>query len=145
MFEYFYFILGILNNILLISIFLIVKFSEMSKLRVIGIVYMFLSVPAIFGIFIALQQDKPVQYVVFLFIFIAFLILEGIYDYILKIPFRKNWKLLIPFLILYWSMNYGFVVMVWKNSVVQGGIMLGLFIIQLIANIISHTKKRIAN
>jgi len=60
----------------------------------------------------------------------------------LKVPFRKNWKLLVPFLILYWSMNYGFIVMSWKNSALQGGIILGLFVLQLSANLLSHTKKR---
>lgn len=140
MFEIYYFILGIINNILLTSIFLIVKFAKMPKLKEVGIAYLSLAVPAVFGIFIALQQNKPIQYVIFLCIFIAFLIIEGVYDFVLKIEFRKNWKQLVPFLALYWSMNYGFCVMTWKNSVVQGSIILGLFITQLIANLLSHTK-----
>ncbi len=142
MYETYYFILGIINNLFLISIFIMVKFSKMSKFKVLGIAYLLLVFPSIYGIIVALQQHKPVQYVIFLSIFIAFLILEGIYDYILKVPFRKNWKLLVPYLTLYWSMNYGFIVMAWKNSLVQGYILLGLFALQLTANLISHTKKR---
>lgn len=145
MFENYYFVLGIVNNLFLISIFLTVKFFKLSKLKIIGIAYLLLIVPAIYGVLIAQQDEKPVQYSIFLGIFIAFLILEGLYDFVLKVSFRdnmrKNWKLLTPYLMLYWSMNYGFIIMPWKYSVVQGGIMLSLFIVQLISNMISHTKK----
>lgn len=144
MFENFYFILGIMNNVFLISVFLSVKLSQTSKLKGVGIAYLSLAVPSIYGIFLAQQQHQAVQYSIFLCIFIAFLIIEGVYDYILKISFRKNWKLLTPYLALYWSMNYGFIVMAWKHSTVQGKIMLGLFIIQLITNLISHTKNKAA-
>jgi len=67
-----------------------------------------------------------------------YLALEWVYDYILKIPFRQNWKLLTPYLLLYYAMNYGFIVMVWKTSLTGGIIMLSLSIIQIIANIITH-------
>ena len=141
MFETYYFILGIINNLILISIFLSVRYSKMSKVRGLGIAYLILSIPAIYGIFMVQQLQKPVQYSIFLGIFVAFLLLEGIYDFILKVSFRNNWKLLVPYLPLYWSMNYGFIVMTWKTSTVQGSILLGLFIIQLIANLGSHKKK----
>lgn len=142
MFENCFFVLGIINNIFLISIFLLVKFSDMSKLRWLGFSYILLALPAAYGVVAAIVQGKPYQYIVFLVIYIAFLILEGVYEYILKLQFRKNWKLLVPYLILYWSMNYGFIVMAWKNSLIQGGVILGLFALQLTANIISHTKQK---
>ena len=142
MFENYYFILGVVNNIFLISIFLTVKFWGTSKVKVMGIAYLSLAAPSIYGVFIAQQLDMPAGYSIFLGIFTAFLLLEGLYEYVLKVPFRNNWKLLVPYLMLYWSMNYGFVVMSWENSVGQGRIMLGLFIVQLIANILSHTKKK---
>jgi hypothetical protein len=141
MFETWYFMLGILNNLFLISIFMIVRFSKISKLNPVGKAYLLLSVPAIYLIFEALKQEKPIQYVIFLMIFLAFLALDWLYDFALKVSFRKNWKLLLPYLILYWSMNYGFMVMAWKHSAVQGMVILGLFIMQLTTNILSHTKK----
>ena len=90
--------------------------------------------------FLVAQEQKAVQYSIFLGIFLAFLALEGLYDYILKIPFRENWKLLTPYLVLYYAMNYGFVVMVWKISLPRGLLMLGLFIIQIIINICTHSR-----
>jgi hypothetical protein len=55
-----------------------------------------------------------------------------------------GWKQLAPYVAFYISMNYGFVVMVWKyDSVIGGVIMLGLFVIQIIANIVSHPRSAV--
>ena len=140
MLEKLFFILGLVNNLFLIFIFLIRK-DRMVLLKRIGRVYLLLAIPAVYGIFLVSQEQKAVQYSIFLGIFLAFLALEGLYDHILKIPFRKNWKLLTPYLVLYYAMNYGFVVMVWKTSLPRGLIMLGLFIIQIIVNICTHPRK----
>ena len=142
MFETFYFLLGVVNSLLLISIFLLVRYAKAAQVAVAGKVYLALAIPAVIGIVLAQQQQKPTQYTIFLRIFLAFLMLEGIYDFVLKVSFREDWKLLTPYLMLYWSMYYGFIVMTWKHSKLQGGILLDLFIIQIIANIRSHTKEK---
>jgi len=59
-----------------------------------------------------------------------------------KIDFRSIWYLLIPYLILYYIVNYGIVVMIWAESSTWGIIMLVLWIIQLIVNGISHRKPK---
>ena len=140
MLEELFFILGFVNNLFLIFIFLVRK-DKMVLLKRIGWVYLLLAIPAVYGIFLVSQEQKAVQYSIFLGIFLAFLALEGLYDHILKIPFRKNWKLLTPYLVLYYAMNYGFVVMVWKTSLPRGLIILSLFIIQIIVNICTHHRK----
>lgn len=140
MLEELFFILGLVNNLFLIFIFLIRK-DKMVLLKRIGWVYLLLAIPAVYGIFLVSQEQKAVQYSIFLGIFLVFLALEGLYDHILKIPFRNNWKLLTPYLVLYYAMNYGFVVMVWETSLPRGLIMLGLFIIQIIVNICTHPRK----
>jgi hypothetical protein len=142
MLEPLFFAIGILNNIILIFIFLIRK-NHLALLRKVGWIYFLLAIPAVYGIFLAQQEQKDPRYTIFLVIFLAFLGIEALYDWILKIPFREemNWKIFAPYVALYISMNYGFVVMVWKYySVIGGIIMLGLFIIQLIANIVSHPR-----
>ena len=141
MLEEFFFILGIVNSIFLIFIFLIRK-NKLTLLQRIGWVYMLLAIPAVYGIILVVQEQQTVRYTIFLGIFLAFLLLEGLYDYVLKINFRenwrKNWKWVVPYLCLYYAMNYGFVVMPWKISLTWGLIMLGLFIIQIITNLRTH-------
>ena len=84
------------------------------------------------------------QYGIFLGISLTFIFFEWLLDYALKINFRENmkehWKWVVPYLALYYAMNYGFVVMPWKTSMTWGIVMLGLFIIQIIANFRTHPK-----
>ena len=114
MLELFFFILGLVNNVFLIFIFLIRK-NRLVILQRIGWIYLLLAIPAAYGIFLVQQEQKAIQYSIFLMIFLAFLLVEWLYDYVLKINFRenwrKNWKWVVPYLGLYYAMNYGFVVM----------------------------------
>jgi len=143
MLEVYFFILGLVNSVFLIFIFLIRK-NRSVILQRIGWVYLLLAIPAAYGIILVAQEQTTIRYSIFLGIFLAFLLLEWLYDYVLKINFRenwrKNWKWMVPYLSLYYAMNYGFVVMPWKISLVWGLIMLGLFIIQITANLKSHPK-----
>jgi hypothetical protein len=141
MLEEVFFVLGVINNLFLIFIFLIRDKSAL--LRKIGWTYFLLAIPALYGIFLVQQENKSIQYTAFLGIFLVFLITEGVYDYVLKIPFRDNlkkyWKQATLYLALYYAMNYGFILMTWKYySQVAGGILLVLFIIQIIVNLGTH-------
>jgi hypothetical protein len=143
MLEVFFFILGLVNSVFLIFIFLIRR-NRLALLQRIGWVYLLLAIPAAYGIILVVREQKTVRYGIFLGIFLVYLLLEWLFDYVFKINFRENWKQnwkwLVPYLGLYYAMNYGFVVMPWKTSLVWGLIMLGLFIIQIIANLRSHPK-----
>jgi hypothetical protein len=143
MLESFFFILGIVNSVFLILIFLIRK-NRLALLQRIGQVYLLLAIPAAYGIFLVAYEEKTVRYTIFLGIFLAYLMLEWLFDFVLKVNFRenlkKNWKFTVPYLIFYYSSNYGFIVMPWKTSLAWGFIMLCLFIIQIFANLRSHTK-----
>jgi len=121
MLELLFFVLGLVNSIFLIFIFLIRR-NRLALLRRIGWVYLLLSIPAAYGIVLVVQEQKTVRYSIFLGIFLAFLLLEWLFDYVFKINFRenwkKNWKWVVPYLGLYYAMNYGFVVMPWKTSLI---------------------------
>lgn len=141
MLEELFFILGLLNNLYLIFIFAIRK--NMTLLRRVGKFYFLLAIPAIYAMFLAPQELQSVRYGIFLGIFLAFLVLGYLYDYVWEIPFRENmkkyWKQVIPYLFLYYAMNYGFVVMTWNYySQIGGAIMLGLLIIQILVNLRTH-------
>ncbi len=138
MLEELYFALALANNIALILIFLIRGTRGIAPLRRVGPFYLLLAIPAAYGIWLVAQEQKAYQYTVFLAIFIAFLALEGLYDFVWKIPFRGNWKPLVPYLALYFAMNYGFVVMVWKTSLEGGLLLLGLFVLQILVNVATH-------
>jgi len=141
--QLFFFVLGLVNSIFLILLFLVRK-NRIDLVHQFGWIYFLLAIPAAYGIFLVHQENETVRYTIFLGIFLAFLLLEWLYDYVFKINFRenwkKNWKWAVPYLVLYYAMNYGFVVMPWKTSLTWGLIMLGLFIVQIITNLRSHPK-----
>ena len=145
MLEVFFFILGLVNSLFLIFIFLIRK-KRLALLQSIGWAYLLLAVPAAYGVFLVIDEQKTARYGTFLGIFLAFLLLEWMFDYVLKTDFRQNlkrhWKLAVPYLALYYAMNYGFVVMPWKTSMLWGLIMLGLFVVQIAANLTSHPRAK---
>ncbi len=144
MLEPFFFILGLVNSVLLIVVFLIRR-NRLDILQRIGWMYLLLAIPAAYGIFLVVREQKAIQYGVFLGIFLGFLVLEWLYDFVLNLSFRenwgKNWKWLVPYLGFYYAMNYGFVVMPWKASTAWGIIMAGLFAIQIIVNLRTHPSR----
>ena len=141
--EIVFFIIGILNSFALITIFLIRK-EKLDTLRKYGKFYFLIALPAAVNVFFVFYEDADIRYFIFLIIFLLFLFVEWLYDYKIQTDFRKNWlknwKWTIPYLGLYWAMNYGFVVMPWKVQLSWGIPMLILFLVQMITNIRSHPK-----
>jgi len=138
MFIYYFFVIGIVNNVLLTIIFLLRETNSLLILDKYGWVYLLLIIPTVYGLFLKKPKEDAKRYSIFLLIFLAFLIIEAVYDYILNVPFRENWILLSPYLVLYFASNYGFAAMTWKTSQKRGIVMMSLFVIQIIVNILSH-------
>lgn len=142
MLEPLFFALGVVNNVALIVIF-ILRGRHLDLVQRFGWLYLLLAIPATYAIVLVQQERKSAQYTIFLAIFLAFLAIEALYDWILKIPFREqpDWRLLVPYVALYISSTYGFVVMVWKESVPGGLLMLALSVAQVLANAWTHPRR----
>lgn len=142
MLETLFFALGLVNSVALIVIF-VVRGRRLDLVQRFGWLYLLLAAPATCALFLAQQERKPTQYTIFLALFLAFLAIEALYDWILKIPFREHmdWRLLVPYVALYISSSYGFVVMVWKESTTEGILMLTLAAVQVVANAWTHPRR----
>jgi len=132
-------VLALLNSALLIAIFTAHKKKRLGLMRAVGVAYLLLSVPAIFAL---ATFPLPGTHIIFLCIFLAYLVIECLYDYILKVDFRRNFKLLIPYLALYYAMNYGFFVMAHRASPTYGYIVLAVTVVQIAVNLWSHKWKK---
>lgn len=137
----FFFWLGIANNVALITTF-IIRGLNLSIIERFGWIYLLFAIPAAVGLILALQTPGSMQYIVFLLIFLAFLVIEALFDWVWKIPFRESmdWRALVPYVALYVSSNYGFIVMSWRVSSIQGIAMLVLFVVQIGANLLTHPR-----
>lgn len=141
MLEALFFALGVANSLALTVIF-VLRGRRLDLIRRFGWLYLLLAIPATYAIVLVQQERKPAQYTIFLSIFLGFLALEALYDWVLKIPFREHmdWRLLVPYVALYLSSSYGFVVMVWKESVPGGLVMIALTVVQILANALTHPR-----
>ena len=141
MLEPLFFSLGVVNSAALIVIF-VLRRRRLDLVERFGWLYLLLAIPAAYGLVLVGQKHTPAQYAIFLSIFLAFLAIEALYDWVLKIPFRQHmdWRLLAPYVALYISSSYGFVVMVWKESLPGGLLMLALTVAQILANVWTHPR-----
>jgi hypothetical protein len=135
-----FFILGLVSNVYMVAIFLIRRKNDSVTLRRVGRWYFILAIPAIINLFLFKNDDQFIRYGIFLGIFLAFLLVEWIYDFRLQFDWRRNWKLLTPYLALYYAANYGFIVMPWKieHRAWQGIVMLIAVVIQIAVNLATH-------
>ena len=140
--EIAYFILGVVNSLYLTVLFIRRKRADAAELRRFGIHYFWLGVPAALLLALALLQNSRMEYAIFLGIFLTYLLVAYLFDFVLHKNFRGNWKLLIPYLILYYAMNYGFFAMTWKYSIPLGAVILALLLLQFAANFWSHGRRR---
>ena len=135
------FVTAILNSILLTTVFLSYRAARNTLVKRLGIAYLTLAAPGTVALYLAIAGGTHAETIIFLGIFLAYLLIEWLYDFALKLDFRRNWKLLTPYLLLYFAMNYGFFVMTWRRSYVRGSIVLALTAIQITANMLAHVKK----
>jgi hypothetical protein len=58
MLEELYFLTGLANSLLLIAIFLLVKWKRMGDVKRVGLLYLGLAVPALYGLYLVAQEQK---------------------------------------------------------------------------------------
>lgn len=96
-------------NILVIALFI----SRLSKKpRVehwLGIIIILNTVPLLYLFIKAFSFQRPVLYFIQIGLMIAYLMAELILDYVLKLDFRKNLRIVIPYIILFFSGTGGMI------------------------------------
>ena len=96
----FFFVLGLSNAVSLIAVF-VMRRRRLDLVERYGWLYLLLAAPTVFGMVIASSEVSPVQHPVFPGFFLGFLALDGLYDSVLRLPFRErmDWRLLVPLVI----------------------------------------------
>jgi hypothetical protein len=92
-----------LNNILLIAIF-IARINRYPKTEYwLGLIFILSVFPLVYIFVKSFEFDRTNLYYIQLILMISFIIVELLLDYILKIDFRQNNTLLIPYAILFYA------------------------------------------
>ncbi|MCF8261875.1 MAG: hypothetical protein K9J12_13935 [Melioribacteraceae bacterium] len=96
-------IVAIINNLLLIGIFIARIYKKERIEYWLGLIFILTIIPLLIMFINALAANRPFLYFLQLGLIIVFVILELLLDYILKIDFRHDFKIVIPYLILFYA------------------------------------------
>ena len=128
------------NNILLIFLFLsrIYKYPKLEYW--LGIVFMLSIVPLTCMLIKAIESKRAVIYFVQLSLMIAFIAVEFILDYLLKLEFRHNQNYVIPFLTLFYASLGGMIGIAGQSGKLWTVITVITFLLMTMVSLIMHFR-----
>ena len=96
-------IIANINNILLTFLFAtrIYKYPKIEHW--LGIIFMLSIIPLILMLIKAFETNRDILYFIQLFLMISFIVVEFLLDYLLKIDFRQNRNIVIPYVIIFYA------------------------------------------
>ena len=133
-------IIANVNNILLIGIFLarIYKYSKIEYW--LGIIFILSIIPLTLMLLESFAFNREGLYYVQLILMMSFIVLELILDYLLKIDFRQNRSVLIPYVTLFYA-SFGGMIGIASHSGKQWTIITVItFLLMAAASLIMHFK-----
>ncbi len=135
--ELLFVISALLFNLFIIGVYLAQKLNKPALVHKFGIALLCLTVPFLVAFISFLIAGKPTwQYLVFLAIFV-YMFLEWLWDYRMKIDFRSQPKLHIPYIILFYIVLFGIIRIAFTISSTWGWIISVSFWLLLAALIFS--------
>jgi len=100
-------VVAVLINLLMISLFLF-RLKNIPKIEYwIGILAILNIIPLGYLFIKSFKENRPIIYFIQIGLMISYLILELLLDYILQIDFRQNLKIVIPYIVLFFTATGG--------------------------------------
>jgi hypothetical protein len=143
--ELLFVVSALLFNLFIIGVYLAQKLNKPALVHKFGIALLCLTVPFLVALISFLIAGKPTwQYLVFLAIFV-YMFLEWLWDYRMKIDFRSQPKLHIPYIILFYIVLFGNIRIAFTINSTWGWIISVSFWLLLAALIVSLVPVRRRN
>jgi hypothetical protein len=133
------FLIANLVNILLIGIFLSRPWGLKRLERTLGLMSIALALPVGFAVVVNALGGREWWTIALPSLLVAFLIVELILDYILRLPFRSS-RLLGPYLLLYYLSLMGMIGYAFLVSEAYGFITLATYFLNLLATWYSYSR-----
>ena len=141
-FDGLFLFLAIFLNILIILIFLARYRGPEGLEHKIGYAIIACIFPLILILFNYILMGKDLWIVIYIIIIISFLIFELILDYILKLNFRTNPKIVGPFVLFYYIAFWGSLAISFVIDLLIGFIVFGIFMLSVVVTIYTHKKDK---
>ena len=140
--EFLFIIVSIIIHLVMIGIFFSRRYKNKKIENILGYVFLITAFPIVIVMIQFIRDRYPIWILIYLGILLVFYIAELILDYLWKIPFRSNLKILIPYLLLYYVACMGLVAINFTLNISVGIVNLILYFTQMIIGIIQERRKR---
>ena len=141
-FDGLFLFIAILMNFLVIAIFILRKKGFEQLEHKIGYIVISCAIPLFIIILNYILIGKELWIIIYIIIMISFLMIEMVLDYILKIDFRTNLKIVVPYVIIYYIAFWGLLAISFVINLIAGFIVFGVFILNLISTIYAHKSDK---
>ena len=141
-FDGLFIFLAIFLNVLIILIFLARYRGPEGLEHKIGYLVIVCIIPLLIILFNYILIGKDLWIVIYIIIIISFLIFEIILDYILKLNFRTNPKIVGPYILYYYIAFWGLLAISFVIDLVIGFIVFGIFMLNVVVTIYTHKKEK---
>lgn len=133
-------IIANVNNILLIGIFL-ARICKYPKIEYwLGITFILSIIPLTLMLLKSFEFHRECLYYVQLILMMSFIVLELILDYLLKIDFRQNRAVLIPYVTLFYASSGGMIGIASHSGKQWTIITVITFLLMTAASLVMHFK-----
>lgn len=129
-------------NFLVIAIFIVRKKGFEQLEHKIGYIVISCAIPLFIIMLNYILIGKELWIIIYIIIIISFLMIEMVLDYILKIDFRTNLKIVVPYVIIYYIAFWGLLAISFVINLIAGFIVFGVFILNLISTIYAHKSDK---
>jgi hypothetical protein len=141
-FDGLFLFIAIALNIKIILIFL-ARYRGLEGLEhKIGYFVLACIIPLIIILINYILLGKELWIIIYIIIIISFLTFEMILDYILKLNFRTNLKIVVPYTLFYYVAFWGLLAISFVINLAIGFIIFGIFMLSVVVTIYTHKKEK---
>jgi hypothetical protein len=141
-FEGMFLFIAIFLNVLIIIIFLMRYRGSEELEHKIGYLVIACAIPLVIILFNFILIGIDLWIIVYVIIIISYLLFETILDYILKLNFRTNPKIVGPYILFYYIAFWGLLAISFVIDLIIGFIVFSIFMLSVVVTIYTHKKQK---
>jgi hypothetical protein len=134
--------IAIFLNVLIIIIFLMRYRGSEELEHKIGYLVIACAIPLVIILFNFILIGIDLWIIVYVIIIISYLLFETILDYILKLNFRTNPKIVGPYILFYYIAFWGLLAISFVIDLIIGFIVFSIFMLSVVVTIYTHKKQK---
>jgi hypothetical protein len=130
---------SLLFNALVSAVYLLSKLKQMTLVQQIGVPIIALIIPFSYTLYTFLKRNESKKVLVSNSLIIIYLLLELLLDYVLRIPFRENLVMHVPYILVFYAAEFSILGVSFRLNRRLGLVVLASFLVLLGCLVYSYT------